>query len=276
MSGWPRCRVAELAVKFEFHPTQLRRLVPAVLLCLVAARSGSSQRLGVKFTIDSKSSLAWWQIVPHLGHLWATTCPQDPSWLPGEGRTSTSEDGFDVARATQFTEDSSRVPIPLFARYRVRSVCTEAVHGELLAPDTVTWKGAHGKVVVRAAALTQVSVLRDAFAHHVVLDVDNHPDIVLVIDSVVNVKRARGDTMHAVAVGMLSLLGVDGPLRVPVVAWHDGGGLRVQGRWYLVPEDLTGKYNVSKVALSLGVGTHIWKELWVGTDLVMRPEPIAP
>jgi len=72
--------------------------------------------------------------------------------------------GYDVAQSTQFTDDSSKVPIPLFPRYRIRSVCAEAVHGEIVAPDRVTWKGAHGKVVVDAAALTQVSVLRDAFA----------------------------------------------------------------------------------------------------------------
>jgi hypothetical protein len=264
-------------MKVHLHPTQLRRLVPAASLCLVAAWSGSPQPLGVKFTIDPKSSLAWWQVVPHLGHLWASTCPQDPSWLPGEGRTW-GPGGYDVAQATQFTEDSSKVPIPLFPRYRIRSVCAEAVHGEIVTPDSVTWKGAHGKVVVDAAALTQVSVLRDAFAHHVVLDVDEHPKIVLTIDSVVNVMPSgpSRDTLHAVAVGTLSLHGVDAPLRVPVVAWHDGGGLRVQGRWYLHPTDLTDKYQVPKVVLSLGVGTRIWKELWVGTDLVMRPEPTAP
>jgi YceI-like protein len=252
-------------------------MVSAALFCLVTARSGSPQRLSVKFTIDPKSSLAWWQIVPHLGHLWATTCPQDPSWLPGEGR-QWGPGGFDVARATQFTEDSSKVPLPLFPRYRVRSVCAEAVHGELVVPDSVTWKGAHGKVVVNAAALTQASALRDAFAHNVVLDVDEHPQIVLTIDSVVAVMPSgpSRDTVRAVAVGILSLHGVDAPLRVPVVAWHDGGGLRVEGRWSIVPSELTEKYQVPKVALSLGVGTHIWKALWVGTDLVMHPEPTTP
>ena len=256
---------------------QLRLLVPAALLCLLAAGSGSVQRPGAKFMIDPKSSSAWWQIVPHLGHLWATTCPQDPSWLPGEGRTW-GPGGFDVAKATQFTDDPSKVPIPLFPRYRVRSVCTEAVHGELVAPDTLTWKGAHGKVVVRAAALTQVSALRDAFAHNVVLAVDEHPEIVLTIDSVVHVTPTGPgrDTVRAVAVGTLSLHGVDAPLSVAVVASHEDGGLRVQGRWYIMPAELTDKYKVSAVALSLGVGFRIWKELWVGADLVMRPEPTTP
>jgi hypothetical protein len=265
-------------VNVHLHSTQLRRLAPAALLCLIAARSGFPQRPGVKFTIDPKSSLAWWQIVPHLGHLWASTCPQDPSWLPGQGR-SWGAGGFDVAQATQFTEDSSKVPIPLFPRYRVRSVCAEAVHGELVAPDSVTWKGAHGKVVVDAAALTQANVLRDAFAHHVVLDVDEHPQIILTIDSVVKVMPAGGpsrDTVHAVAVGTLSLHGVDTPLRLPVVAWHDGGGLRVEGRWYILPSELTNTYRVAKQALTLGVATRIWKELWLGADLVMRPEPTTP
>ena len=32
------------------------------------------------------ASLVWWQVDPHYNHLWSTTCPNDPSWQPGEGR----------------------------------------------------------------------------------------------------------------------------------------------------------------------------------------------
>src|SRR5882672_8525183 len=40
----------------------------------------------MRWVVDSRSSLAWWQVSPNLNHLWATTCPGDSSWRPGEGR----------------------------------------------------------------------------------------------------------------------------------------------------------------------------------------------
>src|SRR5439155_228696 len=83
--------------------------------------------------------------------------------------------------------------------YHVSAVCTEAVHGELVAPDTVTWKGAHGKVAVDAAALTTGNDWRDRFARTAVLQATTYPQIVLTIDSVVNVRHVSGDTVHAVA-----------------------------------------------------------------------------
>ena len=41
-----------------------------------------------RWTVDPAYSLAWWQVNPHLNHLWATTCPEEPSWRPGEGRSA--------------------------------------------------------------------------------------------------------------------------------------------------------------------------------------------
>jgi len=147
------------------------------------------------------------------------------------------------------------------------------VHGELVAPDTVTWKGAHGKVAVDAAALTTGNNWRDTFSRTVVLQANTHSQIVLTIDSVVNVTRSGGDTVHALAVGTLFLRGVNSPLSVPVLAWHDAGGMRVKGRWYITDIDLLTKYQVSDPAL--GAGRHVWTELWVGVDVVMRPEPVT-
>ncbi len=246
-------------------------LLPVAIVCLVAARNAGGQRTGTKFTIDPKASLAWWQINPHRNSLWATTCPEEPSWLPGQGRSSGGADGTDIARASQSGSDTSQ--IPLFPRYHVRAVCTEAVHGELVAPDTVTWKGAHGKVAVDAAALTTGNNWRDTFSRTVVLQANTHSQIVLTIDSVVNVTRSGGDTVHALAVGTLFLRGVNSPLSVPVLAWHDAGGMRVKGRWYITDIDLLTKYQVSDPAL--GAGRHVWTELWVGVDVVMRPEPVT-
>jgi len=57
------------------NPTYL-----SALLLLAAAPLAAQTR----WVIDRKTSLAWWQMDPHYEHLWATTCPADPSWQPGE------------------------------------------------------------------------------------------------------------------------------------------------------------------------------------------------
>ena len=250
-------------------------LLPAAAMCLIAAGRAAS---GAKYTIDPKTSIAWWQVNPHLNHLWATTCPEEPSWLPGEGRSAGSGwavDATDIKLPPEFGEQDT-IHIPLFPRYKVRPVCTEAVHGEFIAPDTVTWKGAHGKIAVDAGALITGEKLRDGFARGQVLEADKYPQITFTIDSLVNVTHGGRDTVHAVAVGTMFLHGTNAPERINVLAWHDAGGLRVRGRWFLTGSDVWSKYGISKAALGLGIGMGIWKQLWLGVDLVMRPEPLTP
>ena len=58
-----------------------------LLGCLMLA--GATAAHGqMRWAVDTKSSLAWWQMSPNLNHLWGTTCPGDSSWRPGEGRSS--------------------------------------------------------------------------------------------------------------------------------------------------------------------------------------------
>lgn len=123
-----------------------------------------------RWTVDTKSSLAWWQISPHMNHLWATTCPQEPSWRPGEGRTS----GWYISRwlRTPAAGDLSvadTVNVPLYPRYAARDVCTEAVHGEVVATDTLSWRSVRGQVVVNAADLITGHGQRDAFTRKAIL-----------------------------------------------------------------------------------------------------------
>ena len=247
-------------------------------MSLVVAGTAGAQRADVTYNIDPKSSLAWWQVNPHLNHLWATTCPEEPSWLPGEGRsagTGWSVDATDIKLPPEFSEQDT-IHIPLFPRYRVRELCTEAVHGELVSSDTVGWKNTHGKVAVDAAALITGEKLRDGFARGTVLEADKYQQIIFTIDSIVGVEHtARGDSIHAVAVGHLFLHGVTVPQDIHVVVWHDAGGLRVRGRWFMTGEDLWSRYGISKMALGLGVGMGIWKQLWMGVDVVMRTTPAA-
>jgi hypothetical protein len=243
----------------------------AMALCLLAVGSAGAQRGVTAYTVDTKSSLAWWQVNPNLKHLWATTCPLDPSWLPGEGRSP----GQGVSeRMLDFPPDDT-THIPLLERTRPRPVCTEAVHGQFMAPDTGTWKGAQGRIVVDAAALVTGEKERDAFERNSVLETGKYPEIVFTIDRVVGVRRTAGDSVTAIAVGSLLLHGTTTPLTVPIVAWHEAGVLRVRGRWFMTADELWSNYGISKQAMALGVGMGIWKQLWMGIDLVMRAGPAS-
>src|SRR5437879_2832266 len=64
----------------------LHARTPAAALVglLTVAAAAQAQ---TRWTVDSRSSLAWWQMSPNLNHLWATTCPEEPSWRPGENRS---------------------------------------------------------------------------------------------------------------------------------------------------------------------------------------------
>ncbi len=251
---------------------RLGGLLPLAAVSLVAVRGASAQGTGTTFEVDPLSSIAWWQVVPHLNRLWATTCPEERSWLPPAGHDAGSEDASEVGRPTWKVLDTNLVPIPLLPRYRVRPVCAhKAVHGEIVAPDTVTWEGAHGDVSVDAAAITQGETIDDNYAHSVIYQVNKYPEIVLHIDSLVEVSK-DGDTTRAVAVGTFSLHGVTTPLSVHVTAWHEAGGIRVKARWFIVAHDLIDTYHFSGMALGFGVGTYIWRQFWMGVDLVMRPE----
>src|SRR2546426_7280345 len=132
----------------------------------------------IVWTVDRKASLAWWQVNPHFNQLWATTCPAEPSWRPGEGRSP----GWNInpklrAPKTGDAGVSDTVHVPLYPRDTVRSVCREAVEGRLLLPDAVKWRGGRGGGVVRAGPLGTGGGMRDADAPKSGLPAALHPRI---------------------------------------------------------------------------------------------------
>lgn len=232
------------------------------------AGAAQAQQPAAIYNIEPKSSLAWWQVNPNLNHLWATTCPADPSWLPGEGRSPGP--GISERNMTPSQEDT--IHIPLFVREHPRPVCAEAVQGSLTTADTVHWNGVRARVVVDARLLVTGEKERDVFARNAVLEADKYPQITFAIDSLTRVIRsAKGDTVRATAVGTLGLHGTTTPLSVPIVATREPDGWRVRGRWFMTSDELWSKYQLSKQAMALGVGMGIWKQLWMGVDLVLRP-----
>ena len=244
-------------------------------VCVAAGLGAVAPGAGAqtRWTIDAGYSLAWWQVNPHLGHLWATTCPQEPSWRPGEGRGAGWLFGQGLAGGPKHGNAgvNDTTIIPLYPRYEVLAVCTEAVAGEVLVADTAAWRGVRGEVTVRAEALMMGEERRDAYTRQAVLETTRYPEIKFRIDSLVDVTRDP-DTLRGTVVGMLTLRDVVKPMTASFRAWPEAGGLRVVARLRIPAPELTEVYGLSKFALGLGVTTRVWYDLFMGVDLLLRRE----
>jgi len=252
----------------SFH-TLLRGIVAAVLLCLLTASADAQAE--TRWTVDPKASLAWWQVSPHLNHLWATTCPGEPSWRPGEGRSS----GWNInpylqLPATGYANVEDTVHVPLYPRRRVHPVCVEAVRGEVVVPDTVHWRGMRGKVGVQGDALITGETMRDV-AMHQVLQTAQFPEISFTLDSLVGMTK-QADTLFGSAVGTLAVRGVQEPTTAAVKAFPEAGGMRVLSKWRIPATTLQLKLIPQLRTLGLGVNTLIWKDFFMGADLLFRPQ----
>ncbi|HEX9704124.1 MAG TPA: YceI family protein [Gemmatimonadales bacterium] len=242
-----------------------------VLLTSLAPMEGGAQA-PTRLTIDSKSSLAWWQVSPHLGHLWATTCPEEPTWRPGEGHGVGWILGAGFRSPQQdYHGGGDTTAIPLYPRFIPLPVCAEAVMGEVLAADTVRWRDVRGEVVVKAEGLVMGEARRDAFAREEVMQTRLHPDIRFTIDSLVGVTR-QADTVRGTAVGVFHFHGVSTPMQVPVRAWPEAGGLRALGKFRVPAYKLIEEFGLSKFALDLGVKAGVWRDFYMGIDVVLRPD----
>ncbi len=240
----------------------------AALLGLLFVASAAHAQ--ARWVVDSKLSLAWWQVVPHLHHLWATTCPGEPSWRPGEGRSS----GWAINPALPLAEagyaiSMDTIQVPKYPRHRVHEgVCAEAVRGEVVAPDTVRWRGVHGTVAVVAEALIMGESMRDVSMHRV-MQTGQHPEITFALDSLVGMTK-RGDTLVGNAMGVVTIRGVVKPTTASVKAFHDAGGMRVLAKWHIPAQDLL-ELAPGLHYIGMGAETRFWKLFFMGVDLVLRP-----
>jgi len=252
-------------------PTLLRRTLLAALVCLLTAPADG--RAQTSWTVDQRASLAWWQVSPNLNHLWATTCPQEPTWRPGEGRSG----GWSITQGFRpskygYAAVADTINVPLYPRWKAAPICTaEAVQGHVRVADTARWQGVSGEVVVRGDALITGHKERDDYTHGAILQTDRYPEILFIIDSVVNVTR-QADSLRGTAVGLFTLRHVATPMTAAVQAWPEAGGLRVLAKFRVPAPSLIREYGLSRFALGLGVGAHIWQDLFMGVDLVLRPE----
>lgn len=238
------------------------RWVLGLLVALPAVTAAQEVRLAV----DPASSLAWWQINPNYGHLWATTCPDDPSWQAGDARSFGHVDKKSRKQTIASGRDDLR--IPLYPRADVKPVCRHAVSGAVLTVDTANWSGLRGEIAVVPDSLTTGMPMRDNFAAKAVFESGKHRHIKFRIEKLEDV--VAGDTITATAVGFLILHGVEKPMRAPVKAWREADGLRVQTEFEFPANDLVTEYKMSKLSLGMGVTLGRWKTVHMGVDVILR------
>jgi polyisoprenoid-binding protein YceI len=249
----------------------LRRTALATFAYLLAAHPVAQAQ--TRWVVDGKGSLAWWQVDPHMNHLWATTCPSEPTWKVGEGHSSGwTNHGAVTAEGTRgFANVSDTIHVPLYPRPRIRTLCEPAVKGYVVLPDTVGWRGAHGEIIVDATKIFTGERERDEYAQNAILGVHVYPDIKYKIDSLVNMSY-RGDTLVGTAMGQWTFRGKTRPVNASVESYRVSSGTRVLAKFRIPVMDLIKEYGVSRRSVGLGIGLNIWKTLFVGVDLLMRTE----
>jgi hypothetical protein len=174
------------------------------------------------------------------------------------------DEGLSVSTANK----NSR--IPLFPRgTAITPVCQEAMRGEITIADTIRWRGVRGRIVIAANQITTGAEFRDAYARKAVYQSQAHPEITFDIDSLTEV-QVQGDTVHAVAVGALHLLGRKHVKTGRVAAWRVPGGLRVRAQLQVPAKDLVTVYGISAYVLQLGVVLGRWDSLYMGIDVVLQ------
>jgi hypothetical protein len=252
---------------FRVRSTVRRLAFLGVMLVSALAVIPTSSTAQTRFRASSNESLAWWQLNPHLNHLWATTCMEDPAWRPGEG-VSLGQAGAYVRSLQKRFGYAALLDtiVPLYPRRRVRPVCSPGVTAELTVGDTVRWQNVRGKIDIDVNSINTGLRMRDNFLHGL-LESERYRNISFRIDSVVSVQP--GDTIKAIAVGVLSVHGSTQPMRIPIKAFREGTGLRVVGQTMQSAMVLTEVWGLSKMKLGLGVGLNLWKEIHMGVDMVL-------
>lgn len=241
------------------------RIALAITLALLAPQVARAQE--TRYVVEPATSLAWWQINPNYGHLWATTCPDDPSWQPGEARSFGGQVDKKTRKQT-IASGRDDLRIPLYPRTEVKPLCRHAVSGAVLTMDDKNWSSVRGEIVIMPDSLSTGMQMRDNFSTKAVFEAAKYPFIKFRIQRLDNVQV--GDTITATAVGTLVLHGVEKPMTAPVKAWYEGENLRAQTAMEFPAHDLVDEYKMSKLSLGMGVTLGRWKTIHMGVDVLLR------
>ncbi|MSR07695.1 MAG: hypothetical protein EXR93_11610 [Gemmatimonadetes bacterium] len=246
------------------------RTAQAIILALAVLAPATVRAQDVKFKVEERSSLAWWQMSPHLLHLWATTCPGDPSWQPGAERSSGWVVDDSKYPSTGHSNTIDTIHVPLYPRPVAQAICTPAVRGEFTVRDTVRWTGVKGMVAIRVEHLITGLDMRDNYARKAVLQTSAYPEVKFQVDSMIN-QRKSGDTTIADLFGIFEMRGVRVPKKIRAYFWQEPLGLRVTAKFKFPGTDLPEVYKMSRLSLGLGVGTGLWKIVHLGIDAILTP-----
>ena len=225
---------------------------------------------GRTLKIDSQRSSVWWQIDPHFGHLWATSCPRDPSWQPGEGHSPGYYVNF-ANRPKIKTTKESESRVPLFPRKTVRAVCAQSVSGTISIANATSYTGVRGEVIIDPDSITMGADARDVFSRKYIYKTAVYSNVRFSIDSLSHA-TVSGDTVNAIAHGTFHFRDVPTQHAVEVTGVEDPTGFRVRGKFAFPAKDITDKYGVSPFVLGAGVGLKLWDTIYLGFDLIMQPE----
>ncbi len=237
----------------------------ATIICVPPAAAQSP----ASFALDKQRSMVWWQIDPHFGHLWASSCPKDPSWQPGEGHSAGYYLNY-AARPKISTNKASETRVPLFPRRTVRPNCNNAVSGTFSTTDPTKWTNFRGKISVLPDSIETGARHRDQFAQKYVYSTAKYPAMEFSIDSLTAIAMT-GDTINAVAVGTFHFRGVNRPTRVQVTGVQEPAGLLVRGIFAMPASELRDEFGVSQWAMGAGIGLKLWDTLFMGFDLILAP-----
>jgi hypothetical protein len=249
-----------------------------LLLLAVFSAASPAQAQRARLAADPQSSLAWWQLNPHLMHLWGTTCPNEPTWRAGEG-VSMSQAGAALKalrRRSGYAIVVDTIHVPLYPRRQARALCTPAVVASVTVDDMSTLRGAKGEVSVAAHTLYTGLKMRDQFLQDLI-GTNQFPDIRFTIDSLTAITKKtapKGDTTYANAVGKFTFHGVTQPMTAPVRMFTENGKMRVIGKFTIPARDIVDVYGLSRQKLLLGINNNIWQYLHMGIDLVMSEVPL--
>jgi hypothetical protein len=263
-------------MKQDTRSQRSRRLGQGILVVLALAAGTPLLAQRAHLVASARESLGWWQLNPHMGHLWGSTCPADPGWRPGEGVTPEGAGALVKALRRRIGYGTTTLDsiVPLYPRRGVRPLCNEAVTADITAEDLQNFRGVRGVLRVAMRQMYTGTKMRDDFAMKL-LQVDAYPTADFRIDSLTNVQRMRGDTVLANAVGAFKWHGVETPKTIPIKVWNEKSGMRVIGQLQMPARDMVEVYKISKVALGLGIGTDIWKLLHLGVDVVLQQADAA-
>ncbi len=249
----------------RFSMVAARSAVAGLMTLVAVVQAAPAQT--TTFALDRERSLVWWQVDPHFGHLWASSCPKDPSWQPGEGHSAGYYMNY-AARPKISTNKASESRVPLFPRRTVRANCRQAVLGTFTSTDPVGWTSFRGKISVMPDSIETGANHRDLFANKYVYSTNKYPTIEFAIDSLTAI-AVKGDTVNAIAVGTFQLRGNKKTTRVQVTGVQEPAGLRVRGMFAMPASELRDFYGVSQWAMGAGIGLKLWDTLFMGFDLIL-------